>query len=163
MSTEEWVIDDEIVERTERETSVIADMKRLVERLAENPELELPYSISPGSYSVSVQWYPSTVEKAADLVRALGGKWDKNDPTKSDHDGNYLIMTQKATATMNFTVTISRGKVCTPKVVGTERKKVTKYVAVEVDETVDIIEYDCGSLYSAAEAERIAKLESGAQ
>lgn len=131
-------------------------IKQIAEVLVtmETEGLKMPHTVHP-EYGHLV-WYP-TVEQAADLVRALGGKFEKNDPSRSDYHAQYLIMTQQCDL-LKFEIIVSRGEVCERKVVGTERKKVTKYVKVEVDEDVDIVEYECGSLYSAAERDQMARL-----
>jgi len=160
MSTddEEIVIDDQLASEGQELSPTMEKIRQITEVLVttERVGLNLPYTIHPTNGEIA--WYPS-VEDAVKIAKGLGGKWDKNDPSKSTYDADWLVMSQKR-GVLNLKLIVSRGQVCERKVVGTERKKVTKYVEVEVEELVDIVEYDCGSLYSAAEKAAMARLEN---
>lgn len=160
---EEIIIEvDEQAEVTPREV-FLSELKSIITLLEQNPELPLPYEVGENAWN-ALRWYPSTPAEAAKLVKALGGRWEKNDPKSSEFDATHLIMKAKLGRELHVRVTVSREGICEKKVVGTETKKVTKVVqpqvTKEVYEEVDVVEFECKSLLSLADQATMAELEA---
>lgn len=165
------IIDAEIVEDKTEEIRFaapitardqkIAELQWLLNTLSANPDMPMPYNLS------TVQWYPSDAIEAAKVAKALGGKWNKNDPNESDYDAQYMVLKRKIDAEVTLNITISRGQVCERKVVGTKRVKKSVVVQQEITEDqyveVEDVEFECGSILSAAarlDMERLAAIAS---
>lgn len=87
-------------------------------------------------YGLAAPEHKKAVRK---LLRAIGGKWDK-DPS----DSTMLFRQDAAIGEAKVTVFTQREAVCERKVVGTET---VKHAAVKAyTETVELVEWDCGSL-----------------
>lgn len=131
--------------------------------LEANPELPMPW------HSGSSEWrwmifFPSSPRIAANLVKAFGGKFEKNDPKKSGYDAANLIMKGVNAAGLHIEVIISRNGICEKKVVGTKKQKVIKVIAPErtkeVEEDVDVVEFTCTSLLSLADQAVVDEIEA---
>lgn len=135
----------------------LAERLRVLADIYESSDdLVIPSELS--SYSSMTYWVSGPAE-ATDIVKALrkmGYEWEK----RPSYDGQHLILENKNGDPLNVQIWISRSAVCEPVVVGQETKikKVVKQGAVyeDVEETVDVIEWDCGSVLKAAIAERAA-------
>lgn len=154
----EIFIEEDITPRQQQ----INELRRLVDLLEAQPELTWPYNFGSDKYS-SITWYPGGITEAAALQRAIGGRWEKNDPNGSSHDASYLVLSRVLDRELHVRIIVSREKVCTKTVVGTEKKKVRKVVSEavyeEVYEDVDKVEITCGSLLGAADKEALERLE----
>jgi hypothetical protein len=154
------VIEDEPV--TPR-VQLLNELRQVLDLLEANPDLPLPRGVGESKWS-SLSWMPSGPVEAAKIVRALGGRWEKNDPNKSEYDATYLRMQAKLGLELNAEVVVSREGVCEKKVVGTERRKVERVVQPEVTEEVyadvDVIEFECKSIMSLADQKVMAELEA---
>lgn len=141
----------------------ISELRRLLALLEARPDLPMPHYSGNSQWS-PVYFYPANAKEAANLVKAIGGKWAKNDPKESEYNASYLVMKSVLDRETHVEVIVSREGVCEKKVVGTEQKKVTKVVVEqvteEVYETVDKIEFECKSLMSLADQEIMASLEA---
>jgi len=141
----------------------IFELRNLLTLLESDPKLPLPHDVGANHWS-PLTFFPSDARQAANLVKALGGKWEKNDPNKSEHDASYLIMNAQLGMELNVRVIVSREGVCEKKVVGTEKRKVEKVVIAqvteEVYEDVDVIKFECKSLMSLADQQVMAELEA---
>lgn len=103
--------------------------------------------------SAKLNVFADNAEQAAQIVKTIGGSWDKSIPTTSDQ---YMIFTGRL-ARRKVRVWVNREQVCTPKVVG--KKTIQKPTATTYEEVeVDDIEYECGSLMSAAMQEKLARI-----
>lgn len=93
-------------------------------------------------YTPSVKFSAHAKDKLSfqKLVKCLG----KSNKTAS---GESFWVTRKVGDVEIILWAPSRGEVCTPKVVGTEKKTVRKLVSAavyaDVEEEVDVIEYEC--------------------
>jgi len=170
MSTPD-IIDAEIVEdlefdpdRTPRQ-QLLHELRGVLDLLEANPTLPLPNDIGRSTWS-SLDWMPANPVEAARLVKALGGRWEKNDPNTSEFNASYLVMKAVLGQELHVQVIVSREGVCEKKVVGKERKKVEKVVqervTEEVYEDVDVIEFECKSLMSLADQKVMDELEAAA-
>lgn len=165
------IIDAEIVEgRTEdlhfakpitARDQKIAEMRWVLDKLEGNPDIPMPYNLK------RVQWFPSDAREAARIAKGMGGKWDKNDPNANDYDAEYMVLKRKVEAEVTLDITISRGTVCEKKVVGTKKVKKTVVLQEAITEEqyvdVDDVEFECGSLLSAAaklDMDRLAAIAS---
>lgn len=141
----------------------VAELRKLLDLLEARPDLPLPYYWGTSQWD-EVWFAPANAREAANLVKAIGGKWDKNDPKKSEHDAATLKMHTVLDREVHVKVTVSREGVCEKKVVGTTKKKVEKVVVAqvteEVYEDVDVVEFECKSLMSLADQEIMADLEA---
>ena len=160
---EEIIIEvDEPAEVTPRQV-FLAELRHLLDILEANPELPLPYEVGESPWN-ALRWYPQTPAEAAKLVKALGGRWEKNDPKSSEFDATHLVMKAQLGRELHVRVTVSREGICEKKVVGKETKKVTKVVqpqvTQEVYEEVDVVEFECKSLLSLADQATMAELEA---
>lgn len=158
------IIDAEIVEDPTEELHFakpitardqrLAELRWVLDKLENNPDIPMPHTLR------TVVWYPFDAREAATIAKRLGGKWDKNDPKSSDYNAEYMVLKRKVDMEVTLDIIISRGTVCEKKVVG--KKKVKKTVvlqeAVTEEQYVDVddVEFECGSLLTAA-----AKLDMG--
>lgn len=170
----EDIIDAEVVEDESIHIAPVAltprqqqikELRAFVEMLAANDDVPLPYSWGKSKYS-NIQFYLTDARQAANVVKAIGGKWAKNDPNASDNDASNMILSKILDREIHVAVQVSRGLVCERKVVGTEKKKVKKLVSEavyeEVYDDVEKVEYECGSLLTAAAKLDMAQLEKAA-
>ena len=163
------IIDAEIIEEIDLDTPLtprqqhIKELRDLLNLLEANPAIGMPSDFGTSAWS-RVTFMPSNAVDAANLVKALGGRWEKNDPNKSEFDATYLRMKAKLGLELHVEVLVSREGVCEKKVVGTEKKKVervvVKQVTEEVYEDVDVIKFECKSLMSLADQKVMDALES---
>jgi hypothetical protein len=157
---EEIIYDD--VEVTPRER-YISELKQLVLLLEENPLIPIPLNFGRSKWD-SVTWVARTPVEAAAIVRMFPGRWGKNNPKESEVDAENLIMKKLLDRELSLMVIVSREGVCEKKVVGTEKKKVTKVTVKqqteEVYEDVDMIEFECKSLLSVADQQVMDQLEA---
>lgn len=144
-------------------TQLLNELRTVLDLLEANPDLPLPRGSGKTAWD-ALTWYSSNPVEAAKLVRALGGRWEKNNPNESEYDAMYLRMRAVLGLELHVDVIVSREGVCEKKVVGTERRKVTKVVQPEVTEEVyadvDVIEFECKSLMSVADQAVMAELEA---
>jgi hypothetical protein len=164
MSAVETIIEAEVIEditETTPRQEYAKSLHALADMLDANPAVPLPSGFGDSRWS-PIRWYASNVQEAARVQRAIGGRWEKNDPNKSEYDADYLVLNRKLGEEVHVQIVVSREKVCEKTVVGTERKKVRKLVSEavyeEVYETVDKIELKCGSLLSAADKAELEAL-----
>lgn len=168
--SKEIIIDAEIVEeKTEQiiEQAPLTGRQRTVQHLRDlanflerHEEIRAPHIFPTGEsygqgYKQNVfDFFAKSAEEAADIVKAIGGRWDK----RTSYDEQNMIFTGHfSDGEIGVQVWVSRELVCTPKVVGKKMvKKPTKTAYEEVE--VDDIEYECGSLMSAAMQEKLAKI-----
>jgi len=171
MKTED-IIDADVIEEdiffdgpvTPRQ-QLLKEIRGVLDLLEANPDMELPQNLGKSSWD-RMEWYPSSPVAAAKIVKALGGRWEKNDPNKSEFDASYLRMQAKLGLELYARLVVSREGVCEKKVVGTERKKVERVVrervTEEVYEEVPVIEFECKSLMSLADQKVMDELEASA-
>lgn len=154
------VVDDEPTERTPRQ-NVIAELRYMLTVLEENPQLPLPHGWGKNKYD-TVNFFAETAAEAAGITRAMGGKWTKNDPTKSDYAADNLVLGQIIGTEVHVDVVVSRGRVCEKVVTGTTQVKKMVLVSEPVYEEryvdQDVVDYKCGSLLNAAEREALEEL-----
>lgn len=150
------------VEETTPRQQFLNELRQVLDLLEANPEIEMPRGLGSSKWD-PLAWYPSSPVEAAKIVRALGGRWEKNDPNESEYDATYLKMEAKLGLELHVQLVVSREGVCEKKVVGTERKKVEKViqekVTEEVYEDVPVIEFECKSLLSLADQKVMDELE----
>lgn len=135
------------------------ELRGILDLLESNPDLPLPQDVGASAWS-RLSWYPANAREAATLMKALGGRWQKNDPHKSEFDATYLHMTSQLGRELHVDVLVSREGVCEKKVVGTERRKVEKVTKTEVYEDVPVVEFECKSLMSLADQKIMDELEA---
>lgn len=123
----------------------IDGLRQLADLLQENPELPLPYHGNASELLWIIVCDPNQRATLAAIARALPGKVDKDVRGDAfDLKGNL--------AGLKVQVVARRDEVCERRVIGTET--VTKSVPdptvvvplVEVTETVETVEWVCGSL-----------------
>lgn len=156
------IVEDMTVEEVTPRQVQAADLRRLADLLEANPEIPLPRGFGANQYN-RICWYATSVAEAAAVVKMFGGRWEKNDPNAGDWDADNLRMHRKLDE-LEVEVVVSRERVCEKTVVGTKRVK--KRVVVQapvyeeryVDE--DEVEFECKSLLSVAERDRLAALEA---
>jgi len=171
MKTED-IVDADVIEEdmffdgplTPRQ-QLLKEIRGVLDMLDANPDIELPQNLGKSSWD-RMEWCPSSAVAAAKVVKALGGRWEKNDPNKSEFDASYLRMQAKLGLELYVRIVVSREGVCEKKVVGTERKKVERVVqervVEEVYDDVDVIEFECKSLMSLADQKVMDELEASA-
>lgn len=141
----------------------IDGVRRMLDVLEANPNIPLPSYLGQNHYE-RVQWYVASPIEAARLVRALGGKWDKNNPKDSEYDAEYLVMIATIWDTTSVRVVVSREGTCEKKQVGTTRQMVTKEIVPAQTEfayeDVPVYEYECKSIMSLADQALMDELES---
>ena len=159
MKAIEDIIDAEVIEDIEFDAPLtprqqqIAELRRIVDVLEANPDIDLPMDWGRSPFS-EVTWYASDAVEAARICKAIGGPWSKNDPNAGDWNANNMRLRTKVDREIHVSVIVSRGLVCERKVVG--KKKVKKAVVVQAERTeeryveVDDVQFECGSLLSAA-------------
>lgn len=159
------VIDAEIVEdepitiepiaRTDREQRIF-ELRSLLEFLEANEDIPLPYSMNEVKF-----FNIHTPQDAAKLTKRMGGAWKKNNPNSgNDFDAQYFTLSRKIDRLVSVDLAISRGLVCDRKVVGQELKSVSVTTTTTVEKLVDVVEFECGSLLSAADRDSMAELEA---
>lgn len=159
------VIDEDVIfdEPLTPRQQLLHELRGVLDLLDAHPELELPQDIGRGSWS-ALSWHPSSPVEAAKIVKALGGRWEKNDPNKSEFDATYLRMKSKVGLELHVDLLVSREGVCEKKVVGTERRKVERVVQQEITEEVyadvDVIKFECKSIMSLSDQKVMDELES---
>lgn len=138
----------------------LAEMRHLLDELEANPEIAWPYGLR------EVVFYPKDPVEASNIVKKLKGPWEKNDPKKGDYEAQYMVLTSKGLE-IDKRVIISRGEVCEKKVVGKKvvKKSVVVTPAVTAEEYVEVddVEFECGSLLSAAMRIEMATLDALAE
>lgn len=114
-------------EKTENEK--YADgLRALADFYQQHPEMPLPYG--------DIQLFPNGKEELAVIARAMR--------TFKKSFSDEMIYLRKTFGPVNLVAMEYRKKVCKPRVVGTETVKVKKPVTFEeVEETRDILEWDC--------------------
>lgn len=152
-----------MTEPTDERAAYFAAMRKLLDLLEEHPELPTPHWFGSSEWD-RLSWYPGTPRAAANLVKALGGRWSKNDPKTSEFAAGHLVMKAALDDALFVELTVSREGVCEKKVVGTERVEVEKIITPAVKATVtedrDVIEFECKSLLSLADQELLADMEA---
>jgi hypothetical protein len=130
----------------------IGGLRAMAELLESTPDLPLPAA-------VLAQWHvwPHVADdvpaEVIRLVRLIGGRFDKNDPAKSDYNSIYYEMTGNVGG-MPVTITTYRDEVCRKVVTGSI--EVVKTVPapdapmVEVKETIETFEWQCVPLLAEA-------------
>ena len=164
MSALERIIDAEVVEditETTKRQEYVRGLRMVADLLEAHPEVETPNGFGESKWS-PVTWFAGSVGAAAAVQRAIGGRWEKNDPNESDYASEHLVLIRKLGEELNIRIIVSREKICEKTVVGTERKTVRKLVSAavyaDVEEDVDKVEIKCGSLLSAADQAALEKL-----
>lgn len=164
MSAIEQVIDAEVVEditETTKRQEYVRGLRMVAELLEAHPEISAPHGFGETEWGHAT-WFAGSVGEAAGIQRAIGGRWEKNDPNTSDYNSEHLVLTRKLGEEMYIRLIVSREKICEKTVVGTERKVVRKLVSAavyeEVEEDVDKVEIKCGSLLSVADQTVLERL-----
>lgn len=169
MSAVGEVVDAEVIEGVEPVTprqQQIADLRRLLDLLEANPDVPMPSYFGSSRYG-AVRFFVGDPVEAAAVCKLIGGSWSKNDPNDSDYDADYLELRTVHGREVHVVVVVSRERVCERRVVG--KKLVKKAVVVQPERTeeqyveVDEVEFECGSLLSAAaqlQMERLAAIAS---
>lgn len=139
---------------TGTECSLPVLLRAVADLLEANPDLPPPQV----NYDGRVQWFTAhTPADVAAIMRAIPGRWVKNDPAAGSFDeGTATFTTEFHSAKAR--ISIERGRVCTRVVTG--RREVTKTVPVTVEEVTvveDVVEWQCHSVLAAA-AETPAEL-----
>jgi len=127
-----------------------ADLLRGVAALLDaNPGIDAPEV----SYSGAVNWYGlQDADEVAAIMRAIPGRWDKNDPAASPFDDG-LAMFRSTFMGAPATIYVSRSRVCTRTVVGT--RQVTKTVPVITEQVTveeDIVAWECAPILAQVSA-----------
>lgn len=125
----------------------VSGLRAIADILDANPALPLPY---PGASDYApFSWYVTSGKEqkatAAAIVRAIGGRWDKD----ATHPNLFVISTRLRGLLVD--VTADRDQVCTRRIVGSQtviKKIPTAFEEREIKQ--DIIEWDCGSLLAGA-------------
>lgn len=121
-------------------------LRAIADILDANPGLPIPQI----SYNKTINWYTAqTPTEVAAVMKAFLGRWDKNDPGRSDFDTKLATFTQ---TWMGWKLVIStyRDTVCTSRIVGT--REVTKTIPTATEQvtvTENIIEWDCHPILTA--------------
>jgi hypothetical protein len=137
------------MESTANRTEYTAGLRALADLLDNNPDVPLPYS----GRASELNWITVSDENQRDvvaaIVRALPGVVVK------EPRGDVIDFVGKIHG-LKVCVIATRNEVCTRRVIGT--REVTKKIpdpsvevrSVEVTETEDIVEWDCGPILSPA-------------
>lgn len=123
---------------------------------------ELPDGVKTPSLSFDAStltfgfWFTDDIAvKVRDTARAIGGRWHKNDPTKSEIDATYYLLTneRRLDGGVKIIIQCDRDEVCEKVQVGTKTVRVEAKPAVdEHDEEQPVFEYECRPLNAAANA-----------
>lgn len=143
----------------------ITSYARALDRMAEGLRLHpLPGRFGGATFYVATETHDpetgewGTIDEAtmAERVRAMkaiGGTVHKE---MTDDAASYWVRFEvehmSEYAWPRIMLSVARETVCERKVVGTERKTVTKYVPVQVEEDVDIVEWDCHPILGQVDA-----------
>jgi hypothetical protein len=79
------------------------------------PTMRLPYGVDEdrdGNYHIALYYFEDGKKKAQEIVRALGGKWDKSS------DDNTFNLTRELEPGLKLTIRIFHAYVCTKEVIG---------------------------------------------
>lgn len=97
----------------------------------------------------------AVVERFRNAARAIGGRWEKNDPKVSDwNDRQYIFTNAVDVGTAKLRLRMERDLICERKVVGT--KEVVKPAVEAQPERVvieEVYERECKPLFANAERE----------
>lgn len=113
-------------------------------------------------------WYTDDIAiKVRDAARAIGGRWHKNDPSKSSSDAAYYILTHdvKLAGDVQVRIQCDRDEVCEKVETGTKTVVVPAKAAVEEHvEEQPVYSFICKPLNEAANAltldDELAALEA---
>lgn len=123
-------------------------LRSLADFLDANPGVIAPEVSQWGE----LHWYGLSAAEVASVIRAVGGRWDKNDPNESAHAAAMAEFTTKFLG-WDATIHTSRSQVCTRVVVGTREVVTPAAPATEESTTmVDIVEWQCRPVLAGAAA-----------
>ena len=128
-------------------------LRTIADLLDSTPDLPKPDVLRLGDGGMpKVEWNVWDEEPApriAELVRLIGGKWDKNAPT-TEYQQKYYRLTRDYQG-VELEIATYRDRVCERVVTGT--REVTEEVAVQtamVTRTEDVVEWRCHPLLAEA-------------
>lgn len=127
-----------------------ANLRKAADLLAAHPDLEQPYVTSRSTGAISLSWYlhheRGSAEKAAAVVRAIDGTWERGE---ADYSGPLATWSQVRDG-LELDVSVSREQVCERVVVGVEEVTIPAVPAQpERVEEREKVEWKCGPLLSA--------------
>lgn len=132
-------------------------LRLMLDALEADESLTTPYDFGFGAWS-AVKFYPDSLDEVRALVKAFGGRWDKNDPNKSEYDQQYATFKANLNG-LKVSIIIARNKTCEMVQVGTKtvKQEVVKVPAVSVVEDVEVPDYQfkCEPLFSREDIEKI--------
>lgn len=122
-------------------------LEQLAAWLREHPEVPLPLTGSSGTHAVKIAMPGQGEDEAAALAafaRALPGRADKS------FSDSGLIYVSGRVGGLSVEAYAWRESVCERVVIGTETVEVPDPDAPKITQTVDKVEWRCGSLFAAA-------------
>lgn len=134
----------------------IEGLRQLADVLAEHDELPLPYEGNSNAITFHFMFVPDPRAELAAAARALPVSLTKKIRDYGE-DGSYLDLAGQL-AGLKFELTAYRDDVCTRRVVGTEDREVEEIVTPAVKRTVtkpvEVVEWDCHPVMTAADGAR---------
>ena len=135
-------------------TTVSEDLRAVADLIEAHPNLPVPYVTAGATRSADVHWFLHISEYSADLagqkrtaaqiVSALGGKWDKGE------NGGRYTLTQERPGGGTLYVTVNRAAVCERVVTGSHEVTMPATPARDAEpervETVEDVTWRCSSL-----------------
>lgn len=135
---------------TDQRSEYIAGLRAIADALEQHPDVKLPYHGNTGTFSWVTSHEADPKAETAKIVRTFGGDW-----TKRENQGDLMVFVGRI-AGVSVDIICDRDTVCTRRVVGTEDREVqmvvTPAVTETVTETVEVVEWDCGSLLAPVKA-----------
>lgn len=140
----------------------IESLRKVLDVLEADPTLPLPYSVGKNQYDNLKFFTTSAKEPLTEvrkLIRAFGGKWDKNNPKSGEsYDENYATFTATLEG-LHVQIIAPRTATCERVQVGTkvEKRPVTVQEAVIEVQDVEVPQYEfkCEPLFSNADLAKI--------
>ena len=132
----------------------VAGLRALADLIEKNPTLPLP-SKRRAEWAFGFAYGSDEARRAAiaEAARIIPGRLDKNDPTASDYNAKYYVLTGKLHG-LEIELWAERDQVCRRVVTGT--REVTKEIPTAVEEvtiTEEIVEWVCEPLLAGAVSE----------
>ncbi len=142
--------------QTDRKAEFIAATRAVADLLEATPDLRTPDAVSNDPMTRMPRfnwcvWDAEPAAKIAQLVRLIGGKWDKNTPDDAYDRQYYVLAREYHGATLE--IHAYRDSVCERVVTGTrtvEQVIATAHETVTVTE--DIVEWRCHPVLAGAGA-----------
>jgi hypothetical protein len=123
----------------ERRTATLNSLGQFLLWMRQNPDVDLPYWFD-------FDLWASDDADMARRIRSMGG-------AGKVYDSSSMRAVKDFGNNVRYRVSVSREEVCTKVVTGTETRKVTKYIPVETEETVETFEWECKPIMAALDSE----------